>query len=304
MLFAIPILALTVWAIWRTVTNEKAMPAITGESMAQLKEVEGGWQGKTHGFAVRAWMSGRRVDLRIQAPASLPLVQKVRSGIWAGATLEREWLHLPQNKHPLTMPMQRHHGHSTHLEIYKGEICLRVGSTGQVETALAHLGGLLQAIERLSTDFREEIAAHFEPSAEALADAVGGIPLGPGRWRGHNLRIFMDKRQIVLILDHNAQLPKDLRLGKRVQGPYRVGNPVVDLLLTAKTEQPEALIALADSSLTEPLLQVLNEHPHSELHGGLLRVVLPAPLQVPLLPVLERAWTLVQAIEQPQPMKG
>lgn len=301
MLFAVPILALTVWAIWRAVTNEKTMPAITGETMAQLEEIDEGWQGQTHGFAVRAWQSGRRVDLRIQAPAPLPLVQKVRSGVWAGATLEREWLHLPLNKHPLTMPMQRHHGHSNHLEIYKGEICLRVGSTGQVETALAHLGGLLESLESLSSGFREEISAHFEPSAEALAGAVGGIPLGPGRWRGHNLRIYMDKRQTVLILDHGAELPKDLRLGKRVEGPYRVGNPVVDLLLTAETAQPEELIALSHSDLTEPLLQVLNEHPHSELHGGLLRVVLPAPLQVPLLPVLESAWTLVQAIEKTQP---
>lgn len=304
MLFAIPVFALTVWAIWRAATNEKSMPAIAGESIAQLQEVDGGWKGHTHGFPVQATLSGRKVDLRVRAPQAMPMVLKVRGGPWAGATLDAGWLHLPMGKHPLTMPMQRHHGHSNHLEIHRGEICLRVGSTGQVETALGHLGLLLEDLDLLCRDFREEISAHFEPSAEAVASAAGGIPLGPGRWRGHNLRIFMDKSQTVLILDHAAQLPKDLRLGRRVGGAHRVGNPVVDLLLSAQTAHPEGLSALAHTTMAEPLLQVLNEHPHSELHGGLLRVVLPAPLQAPLLPVLESAWTLVQAIEQAQPMKG
>ncbi|MFT5582637.1 MAG: hypothetical protein ACI9VR_000213 [Cognaticolwellia sp.] len=304
LLLAIPILVLTGWAMYRAVTNEKAMPAIGSKSQIQLEPTEDGWEGQTQGFAVRAWRSGRKVDIRIRAPQPAAVLLKVRGGPWAGATLDAEWLRLPQGKHPLKMPMQRHHGHSNHLEVYRGEICLRVGSTGQLETALAHLGELMDSLDGLCRDFREEISAHFEPSPEALTGAVGGIPLGPGRWRGHNLRIFMDNTQTVLTLDHAGQLPADLRLGKRVQGPHRVGNPVVDLLLSAQTEQPEALSRLATLEMAEPLLELLNEYPFSELHSGLVRVVLPAPLQVPLLPALESAWTLVQALEQDQPKKG
>lgn len=304
LLIVVPVLALTGWALYRAATNEKAMPAIEDQSQAQLEVAEDGWQGQTRGFDVRAWQSGRKVDLRIRAPQPAALLLKVRDGPWAGATLDAEWLHLPHGMHPLKMPMQRHHGHSNHLEIHKGEICLRVGSTGQVETALVHLGELLESLDLLCRDFREEISAHFEPSAEAVAGAVGGIPLGPGRWRGHNLRISMDRRRTVLILDHGARLPTDLRLGRRVQGPHRVGNPVVDLLLSAETDHPETLGALAAIEMAEPLLELLNEYPHSELHAGLVRVVLPAPLSMPLLPVLESAWTLVQALERTQPMKG
>lgn len=304
LLFALSIVVLTGIAVYRTATNVKAMPAIEDGSMLQLSRSEDGWTGHTHGFEVRAWQEGRKVELRVRAPLPAAMLLKVRGGPWAGATLDAEWLHLPQNKHPLTMPMQRHHSHSKHLEIHKGEVCLRVGSTGQVETALMHLGELLESLDVLCKDFREEVSAHFEPSAEALAEAVGGIPVGPGRWRGHNLRIYMDHRETVLILDHAAKLPPDLRLGKLVRGPHKVGNPVVDLLLSAQTEHPADLSLLAGTEMAEPLLQVLNEHPRSELHGGLLRVVIPAPLQVPLLPVLESAWTLVQAIEQAQPMKG
>lgn len=304
LLFGIPLVALTALAVYRGVTNEKAIPALEGPSMAELQETEGGWTGQTHGFAVRAWMDRRNVELRVQAPPRPALPLKVNHGVWTGASLEDGWLHLPLGKHPLKMPMQRHHGHSSHLEVYQDQICLRVGSTGQVEQALGHLGALLAALDHPCVGLREELSAHFTWAPGSVASFVGGLPVGSGRWRGHSIQIAMDRAQIRFTLAHTAPLPADLRLGRRVDGPHRVGNPVVDLLLTAETQTPAGLTPLAAEHLVEPLLEVLNHLPASTLKGDRLTLVIPAPLQEPVLPHLERARALVEALNAPQPKKG
>lgn len=307
LLFGIPLVALTVLAVYRGVTNAKAIPALEGPSMAQLQETETGWTGQTHGFPVRAWMAGRKVELRVQAPLRPPIPLKVNHGPWTGASLDAQWLNLPLGKHPLLMPMQRHHSHSSHLEVYKDEVCLRVGSTGQVEQALGHLGALLEALDRPCLGLREELSAHFTLDPGALTSSVGGLPIGSGHWRGQRMRIEMDRAQIRFTLAHRAPLPSDLRLGKRVQGPHRVGNPVVDLLLSAVTQNPAGLAPLATDGLAQPLLEVLNHFPASTLQGSALTLVIPAPLQEPVLPELEKAWTLVQALNalgEAQPKKG
>lgn len=304
LLFGIPLVALTVLAVYRGVTNEKAIPALEGPSMAQLQETAEGWTGQTHGFTVRAWMDRRNVELRVQAPPRPSPPLKVNHGVWIGASLDGGWLNLPLGKHPLKMPMQRHHGHSSHLEVYKDEVCLRVGSTGQVEQALGHLGALLEALDRPCRGLREELSAHFTWDPGSVTSLVGGIPVGSGRWRGHGVHIEMDRAQLRFTLTHTAPLPADLRLGRRVNGPHRVGNPVVDLLLTAETQTPEGLAPLGAQHLVEPLLEVLNHLPASTLNGASLTLVIPAPLQEPVLPHLERARTLVEALNAPQPKKG
>jgi hypothetical protein len=175
------------------------------------------------------------------------------------------------------------------------------GLVGFIEQGVDLARGVVERLDRpwmvVARRFGLTFACDPRSGRPSLTGEAQGVPVR--LWENtlrRSLHTDLELRQASLTglrVEHPPQEPDPV--WERLRVPTR--NPVIDMCLAARCDDPEALVALfADDHLSACLLEAVHAHPGSMLTEHAVVLHTPGPLNQGLEPFLEQGLRLAQAL--------